>query len=188
MMPSPDWHTGSNWQLAFFTVPEVAEFAFRGRERELLTWFFCDGSCNPAAIIPAHLDEYVDQIAKPSALRAGIEYCAAVWQDIEINKKNMQRKLAIPVLGVGGRSNAGESVGKALTIVAERVNTAVVEGAGHWVAYSFRRSNSGSSAKFTAMRRASSRVSRLVAERCDAAIRPESGGEAEVRGLRLKRR
>src|ERR1700687_1652392 len=30
MMPSPDWHTGSNWQLAFFTVPEVAEFAFRG--------------------------------------------------------------------------------------------------------------------------------------------------------------
>jgi hypothetical protein len=48
MMPSPDWHTGSNWQLAFFTVPEVAEFAFRGRERELLTWFFWHGSCNPA--------------------------------------------------------------------------------------------------------------------------------------------
>ncbi len=133
MMPSPDWHIGSNWQLAFFTVPEVAEFAFRGRERELLTWFFWHGSCNPAAVIPAHLDEYVDQIAKPGALRAGIEYYAAVWQDIEINKENMQRKLAMPVLGIGGRCNAGEMVGKALAIMAERVGTAVVEGAGHWV-------------------------------------------------------
>jgi pimeloyl-ACP methyl ester carboxylesterase len=94
MMPTPDWHTGSNWQLAFFTVPEVAEFAFRGRERELLTWFFWHGSCNPAAVALAHLDEYVDQIAKPGALRAGIEYYAAVWQDVEINKENMQRKLA----------------------------------------------------------------------------------------------
>jgi pimeloyl-ACP methyl ester carboxylesterase len=133
MMPSPDWHTGSNWQLAFFTVPEVAEFAFRGRERELLTWFFWHGSCNPAAVAPAHLDEYVDQISKPGALRAGIEYYAAVWADIEINKENMQRKLTMPVLGIGGRCNAGEMVGKALASVAERVSTAVVESAGHWV-------------------------------------------------------
>jgi pimeloyl-ACP methyl ester carboxylesterase len=44
MMPSPIWHTGSNWQLALFTVPDVAEFAFRGRERELLTWFLWHGS------------------------------------------------------------------------------------------------------------------------------------------------
>ena len=49
------------------------------------------------------------------------------------------------------------------------------------------RSSSGSLVKFAAMRRASSRVSRLIAERCDAAICPNRG-EAEVRGLRLKRR
>jgi pimeloyl-ACP methyl ester carboxylesterase len=45
----------------------------------------------------------------------------------------MQRKLAMPVLGIGGRCNAGEMVGKALAMVAERVGVAVVEGAGHWV-------------------------------------------------------
>ena len=39
-----------------------------------------------------------------------------------------------------------------------------------------------------AMRRVSSRVIRLVAEKCDAAIMSEIGGEAEVRDLRLKRR
>lgn len=133
MMPAPQWHTGSNWQLALFTVPDVAEFAFRGRERELLTWFFWHGSCNPSAISQAHLDEYVDQIAKPGALRAGIEYYASVWQDLEINATNMNTKLTMPTLGIGGRYNIGAMVGKAMTAVAENVTTAVVEDAGHWV-------------------------------------------------------
>jgi hypothetical protein len=50
------------------------------------------------------------------------------------------------------------------------------------------RSSSGSLAKFTANRRASSRVNRLVVERCDAGNMSGIGAEAEVRGLRLKRR
>lgn len=133
MMPAPNWHTGSNWQLALFTVPDVAEFAFRGRERELLTWFFWHGSCNPTAVSPAHLDEYVDQIAKPGALRAGIEYYAAVWADLEINKKSLQHKLGVPTLVIGGRHNLGEMAGKAMSHIADSVTTAVVENAGHWV-------------------------------------------------------
>ena len=43
------------------------------------------------------------------------------------------------------------------------------------------RSSSGSLAKFTAIRRASSRVSRLVAERCDAAICPDWGRSGSAR-------
>lgn len=133
MVPAPEWHTGSNWQLAMFTVPDVAEFAFRGRERELLTWFFWHGSCNPAAISAAHLQAYVDQVAKPGALRAGIEYYAAVWRDLEINKENMQRKLTMPVIGIGGRYNMGPAAAAMLAPVAESVTGAVIEGAGHWV-------------------------------------------------------
>ena len=133
MMPAPDWHTGSNWQLSFFTVPDVAEFAFRGRERDLLNWFFWHGSCNPAPMKPEHLQEYVDQISRPGALRAGIEYYAAVWQDIEINKQNMERKLTMPVIGIGGRHNIGEICGRVLGQVAENPQVAVVEEAGHWL-------------------------------------------------------
>jgi pimeloyl-ACP methyl ester carboxylesterase len=133
MQPTPDWHTGSNWQLALFTVPDVAEFAFRGRERELLTWFFWHGSCNPTAISAAHMDEYVAQVSKPGALRAGIEYYASVWQDLEINKEHLKAKLAMPVLCVGGRHNIGEMIGKAMAGIAESVETAVIEDAGHWV-------------------------------------------------------
>jgi pimeloyl-ACP methyl ester carboxylesterase len=133
MQPTADWHTGSNWQLALFTVPDVAEFAFRGRERELLTWFFWHGSCDPTAISPAHMDEYVSQVAKPGALRAGIEYYASVWRDLEINKENMKTKLPMPVLCIGGRHNIGEMMGKAMSGIAESVRTAVIEDAGHWV-------------------------------------------------------
>lgn len=134
MVPTADWHTGSNWQLAFFTVPDVAEFAFRGRERELLTWFFWHGSSNPTAVSAAHIDEYVRQIAKPGALRAGIELYASVWRDMEINRENMEKKLAIPALGVGGRNNIGEFVAKAMAPIAQQVTSAVIERAGHWVA------------------------------------------------------
>jgi pimeloyl-ACP methyl ester carboxylesterase len=133
MLPTPDWHTGSNWQLAFFTVPDVAEFAFRGRERELLTWFFWHGSCDPTAVSPAHMDEYVAQISKPGALRAGIEYYASVWQDLEINKEHLKKKLAMPVICIGGRHNIADMMGKAMAGIAESVQSAVIEGAGHWV-------------------------------------------------------
>jgi len=132
MLPTPEWHTGSNWQLALFTVPDIAEFAFRGRERELLTWFFWHGSCNPTAISPTHMDEYVSQISKPGASRAGIEYYASVWRDMEINKENMKRKLSMPVLGIGGRHNAGELVSKTLAAVANTVTSEIIDDAGHW--------------------------------------------------------
>lgn len=133
MMPAPEWHTGSNWQLALFTVPDVAEFAFRGRERELFNWFVWHGSHNPFAIAPDHIQHYVDQISRPGALRAGIEYYASVWQDLEINKKNMATKLTMPVIGIGGRANAGSFVGAALAAVAENATGAVIEEAGHWL-------------------------------------------------------
>lgn len=133
MLPAPDWHTGSNWQLALFTVPDVAEFAFRGRERELFNWFVWHGSHNPFAIAPDHIQQYVDAISRPGALRAGIELYAAVWQDMEINKQNMATKLAMPVIGIGGRANAGGFVGAALGNVAENPQTAIIEDAGHWL-------------------------------------------------------
>ena len=50
------------------------------------------------------------------------------------------------------------------------------------------RSSSGSLVKFTAIRRASSRVSRFGRRAVRRSDMSGIGGEAEVRGLRLKRR
>ncbi|MBW4642811.1 MAG: alpha/beta hydrolase [Goleter apudmare HA4340-LM2] len=133
MQPSPTWDAASNWHLAFFTVPQVAEFAFRGRERELLTWFFWHLSHNESAVSSTHFEEYVRQISKPGALRAGIEYYANVWQDAEDNKKLAQTPLSMPVLAIGGESSGSHYIAQLFEPVAKNVQTAVVPGAGHWL-------------------------------------------------------
>lgn len=134
MVPTPQWHAGSNWHLGFFTVPQVAEWAFRGKERELLSWFFWHLSYNEAAVSPEHFEEYLKQLIKPGALRAGIEYYAAVWQDKTDNEQLAQQKLTIPLLAIGGESSAGKYVGMLFEPVAENVTSVVIPRAGHWLA------------------------------------------------------
>ena len=46
----------------------------------------------------------------------------------------MARKLALPVLAVGGERSYGGLVGHAMEALAEDVEGLVVEGAGHWLA------------------------------------------------------
>lgn len=133
MQASPNWNAGSNWHLSFFTVPQVAEFAFQGKERQLLSWFFWHISHNEAAVSPAHFEEYVRQVSKPGALRAGIEYYASVWQDAEDNKKLAENPLPMPVLAVGGESSSGAYVAELFKPVATQVQAAVVPEAGHWL-------------------------------------------------------
>lgn len=134
MQASPDWNAASNWHLSFFTVPQVAEFAFTGKERELLTWFFWHLSHNESAVSDAHFETYVRQISKPGALRAGIEYYASVWQDLEDNKRlAASSSLTMPVLAVGGESSSREFVAELFKPVANDVQAAVVPHAGHWL-------------------------------------------------------
>ncbi len=134
MKATPDWHNGSNWHLAFFTVPDVAEFAFQGKERELLHWFFWHLAHDPSAIHPDHIEAYVQQISKPGALRAGIEYYAAVWQDAEDNKHLAETPLDIPILAIGGAASSGSHVERLFQPVGTHVTGAVVPQAGHWIA------------------------------------------------------
>lgn len=133
MTAKPDWHPGSNWHLSFFTVPDVAEWAFQGRERELLGWFFSHIAINPGAVAGDDFELYVRQLQRPGALRAGIEYYASVWKDAESNKALAERKLAMPVLGVGGEASAAGWVAEGLKAVADDVEAFVVPGAGHWL-------------------------------------------------------
>lgn len=133
MIPTPEWHAGSNWHLSFFTVPQVAAFAFQGKERELLSWFFWHLSHNESAVSPEHFEAYVKQVSKPGALRAGIEYYAAVWEDKLNNEVFAKNKLSIPLLAIGGESSAGEYVALLFQPVAENVIPLVIPKAGHWL-------------------------------------------------------
>jgi pimeloyl-ACP methyl ester carboxylesterase len=133
LQATPDWQHHSNWQLVMFTLPDIAEWAFRGRERELLAWFFWHAAANPSAVTPEDFEAYVRDYSRPGALRAGIEYYAAVWQDMEDNKLFSQAKLDVPTLGIGGVMSGAEHVAEALRPLALDVRTAVIPNAGHWV-------------------------------------------------------
>jgi len=133
MAAKPGWHPGSNWHLSFFTVPDVAEWAFRGRERELLGWFFSHIAANPGAVSAADFELYVRQMQRPGALRAGIEYYASVWKDAESNRALAERRLTMPVLGVGGEASAAGWITEGLKAVADDVEAFTVPGAGHWL-------------------------------------------------------
>ncbi|KAL9089780.1 MAG: hypothetical protein Q9165_005574 [Trypethelium subeluteriae] len=37
--PTPSWNLYSNWQLAFFSVPDAAQYFIQGREKEMLSWW-----------------------------------------------------------------------------------------------------------------------------------------------------
>jgi pimeloyl-ACP methyl ester carboxylesterase len=130
---TPEWNNGTNWQLSFFTVPDVAESAFRGQERELLSWFFWHDSANPSAVSHDHFEEYVRQISRPGALRAGIEYYAAVWTDQRNNREFAKRPLTMPVLGIGGEYGIAQFVAEGLKPVASNVRSEVIPQAGHWL-------------------------------------------------------
>jgi pimeloyl-ACP methyl ester carboxylesterase len=67
-------------------------------------------------------------------LRASFGFYRAWQTTLEQNKKRKEQKLTIPVLGIGGETSWGAHVAEGMTPAANDVQTAIINGAGHWVA------------------------------------------------------
>ncbi|MBV9076384.1 MAG: alpha/beta hydrolase [Methylobacteriaceae bacterium] len=134
MTPSPDWTIGSNWHLALFTVPDAAVWLMSGREREMLAWFFGHITYRGQGAVSAdHFESYHREVTKPGALRAGVQYYAAVWQDARDNAALKRQPLAMPVLAMGGEASAGPALDALWGPVARNLETYVIPQAGHWI-------------------------------------------------------
>lgn len=131
LQPVPDWQS---WQLAFFTQPDVAVQFIQGREREMLAWYFWHWSNDPEAVGQADFEVYVRQMQKPGALRGGFMHFAAVFEDTETFKALAERRLPMPLLGLGGVRGAGDFVRQALERMGDRVTGGTIARAGHWIA------------------------------------------------------
>jgi pimeloyl-ACP methyl ester carboxylesterase len=55
-------------------------------------------------------------------------------QRLEQNEQRKNTRLAMPVLAIGGEASAGAQVGEAMKHIADDVQSAVIPGAGHFVA------------------------------------------------------
>jgi pimeloyl-ACP methyl ester carboxylesterase len=124
-----------NWQLAFFTQPDVAVQFIAGKERELLAWYFWHWAHNPDAVDQADFEVYVRQLQKPGALRGGFMHFASVFEDMEwFQTQAAAKRLMMPCLGIGGALAAGGYPEIALKALADKVAGVVVQDAGHWIA------------------------------------------------------
>lgn len=124
-----------NWQLAFFTHPDVAVQFIAGKERELLAWYFWHWANNPDAVGQDDFEVYVRQLQKPGGLRGGFMHFASVFEDMEWFKAQaVAKRLQMPCLGIGGALAAGPYPEMALRALADQVQGAVIDKAGHWLA------------------------------------------------------
>jgi len=82
----------------------------------------------------SHFEQYVLHVSKPGALRAGINYYAAVWRDAEDNAKIRDRPLTQPALVMGGEVSMGPYM-EAMWggVVQGELTVRTIPQAGHWI-------------------------------------------------------
>ena len=138
-VPQPTWNLYSQWQLAFFSVPDAAQYFIQGREREMLLWYFYHaGYAGTAAVSDATLTRYADAISKPGYLRAGLTYFdnGVIAQDAAyFNATLVRQPFAGPTLVVGGEASAGnvDLLTQAYSPAFSDLTVDVVPKAGHWI-------------------------------------------------------
>lgn len=84
-------------------------------------------------VSPEHFESYVHEVSKPGALRAGLEYYAAVWQDARDNAEIKQTPLAMPALALGGEASSGPELDVIWSAVLADMRTTIIPKAGHWL-------------------------------------------------------
>ncbi|RBR16938.1 hypothetical protein FVER53590_05691 [Fusarium verticillioides] len=138
--PAPFWDLYQNWQLAFFQVPDLAEFLMSGKEKQFLQWYFYHGSYSGVESFSEEtVNRYTSSISKPGFLRAmlGPFSSSTVYQDGNFFKAALnESRLSVPLLGMGGEASLGlKSVLKqTFEPVSSELEIDVIPKAGHWVA------------------------------------------------------
>ncbi|KAK6085883.1 alpha beta hydrolase fold protein [Seiridium cupressi] len=138
--PAPFWDLYANPQLAFFQIPDFAEFLMSGKEKQFLNWYFFHGSYSGVtAFSEDTINRYTSSIAKPGFLRAmlGPFAAATVAADHSFFHGLLSgSKLPMPVLGLGGESSFGipSILQKLMGNFSDTTEIDVVPKAGHWIA------------------------------------------------------
>lgn len=137
--PAPYWDLYQNWQLAFFQVPDLAEFLMSGKEKQFLQWYFYHGSYSGVESFSEEtVNRYTSSISKPGFLRAmlGPFSSSTVYQDATFFKASLnETPLSVPLLGMGGEASLGLKADLLQTYkpVSSNLETDTIPKAGHWI-------------------------------------------------------
>jgi pimeloyl-ACP methyl ester carboxylesterase len=122
------------WHIAFNRLdPEVNEELVRGKED---VYFGAEFAASAGHPLPESAVEYYVQAltSREDALRGSFGWYRAIDATIAQNEERKNRRLGMPVLGIGGALSGGEMAAETMKLVADDVQTAVLPDSGHWVA------------------------------------------------------
>ena len=128
---------------AVYNHPGIWHFRFngpapealvRGRERIFFDSLWNGFAADPKRSIPeADRRAYTATYARPGRMRAGWAYFASFPKTAKEFADLSGRRLAMPVLTIGGAKAFGELLGQQAKRVASDVRSVVLDGTGHWL-------------------------------------------------------
>ncbi|MGH8474381.1 MAG: alpha/beta fold hydrolase [Methylococcales bacterium] len=121
------------WHFAFNRLDDLPETLVQGHERAYLSWFFGNKTLHKDAIDATALDVYVRAFSQPGAARAGFDYYRGFFDEAGLAKANAARRLAMPVLALGGEGGVGGALLKAVQPLGDKVRGGVLAGCGHYM-------------------------------------------------------
>ena len=120
------------WHFAFNRLADVNDQLVTGREEIYFGWQFASKA---AMKLPDYaVRHYVDTLAASrEALHASFAIYRALDATIAQNQERKNRRLTLPVLGIGGQYSLREQVADTMKLAADDVQTLVIPGCAHWV-------------------------------------------------------
>lgn len=125
---------GGAWHYGFHMAPGFPEMLTQGREREYIRAQFGAWSHRQEAVTEAAIAEYARHYSTPGGMTAGFNLYRALPKDAELVASFGERKLAIPVLMIGGRHSVGDRLAAAMQSRATKLESVIAEESGHFVA------------------------------------------------------
>ncbi len=126
----------ARWHWFFHQVPDLPEALTAGREDVYLRYIYKAWVYNPAAIEEEAVQEYLRCFRQPGAMRAGFEDYRATTLDLEHDRADRDKKIAVPTLvlwGEGRSPQAADMIGVWKARCASTVAGHPVSGSGHFI-------------------------------------------------------
>jgi pimeloyl-ACP methyl ester carboxylesterase len=121
------------WHIPFNQLEETNEKLVRGREDVFFAAEF-SASAGKNKLPDATVRYYIDGLASPEALHGCFQLYRAFGPTSAQNEERKTRRLAMPVLAIGGAESSGQMVEDTMKLVADDVRGLVIPDCGHWLA------------------------------------------------------
>jgi pimeloyl-ACP methyl ester carboxylesterase len=129
----PDQIKARLWHIPFNQQEQVNEQLVSGREDIFFSAEFA-ASAGTNKLPDEAVEYYVDGLSDPEALHGSFQLYRAFGATTAQNLERKARRLAMPVLAMGGAESSGTMAADTMKLVADDVQTLVIPGIGHWLA------------------------------------------------------